>query len=110
MGRVTTIAIVDDDPSVRNGASGLLKSRGYFTTSFSSAEDFLNSGHLSDISCVITDVKMPGMSGIELQRRLISQGLRTPIIFMTAFPEESIKVQALSAEPPGLHTKPFRDE
>jgi len=105
--RTTIIAIVDDDPAVRRGTSGLLKSLGFSAIEFSSAEEFLNSGRAQDISCVITDVRMPGMSGIDLQDRLIAVGHKIPIIFMTAFPEERAKTRAIKAGAFGFLTKPF---
>ena len=106
-GQTTIIAIVDDDPAVRHGASGLLRSLGFAAINFSSAEEFLNSGRAKDISCVITDVRMPGMSGIELQDRLIAAGHKVPVIFMTAFPEEKTKTRAIKAGAFGFLTKPF---
>ena len=103
----TIIAIVDDDPAVRRGTSGLLKSLGYAAIDFSSAEEFLSSGRTKDISCVITDVRMPGMGGIELQDRLIDAGHKIPVIFMTAFPQEKTKARAIKAGAFGFLTKPF---
>ena len=105
--RTTTIAIVDDDLAVRRGISGLLRSLGFAAVDFSSAEEFLNSGRAKDMSCVITDVRMAGMSGIELQDRLIAAGHKIPIIFMTAFPEERTKTRAIKAGAFGFLTKPF---
>jgi FixJ family two-component response regulator len=105
--RTTTIAIVDDDPAVRRGISGLLRSLGFAAVDFSSAEEFLNSGRATDMSCVITDVRMPGMSGVELQDRLIAAGHKIPVIFMTAFPEERTKTRAIKAGAFGFLTKPF---
>ena len=109
-GQTTIIAIVDDDPAVRHGASGLLRSLGFAAIDFSSAEEFLNSGRAKDISCVITDVRMPGMSGIELQDRLIAAGHKVPVIMMTAFPDEGIRSRAIKAGAVGLLTKPFDQE
>ena len=105
--RTTTIAIVDDDPAVRRGISGLLRSLGFAAVDFSSAEAFLNSGRAKDMSCVITDVRMPGMSGIELQDRLIAAGHKIPVIFMAAFPEERTKTRAIKAGAFGFLTRPF---
>jgi FixJ family two-component response regulator len=103
------IAIVDDDKSVRNAAGALLRALGYATATFASAEEFLQSGRLRDISCLITDVQMPGMSGIDLQDHLIANGDTTPVIFMTAFPEESLQARALGAGAFGFLPKPFSD-
>ena len=105
--QTTTIAIVDDDPALRRGISGLLRSLGFAAVDFSTAEEFLSSGRAKDISCVITDVRMPGMSGVELQDRLIAAGHKVPIIFMTAFPEERTKARAIKAGAFGFLTKPF---
>ena len=74
---------------------------------FVSAEEFLGSARLNDTSCVIADVQMPGMSGVDLQARLLTQGYRVPFIFMTAFPEETIRARALNAGAICFLTKPF---
>jgi len=105
--RTTTIAIVDDDPAVRRGISGLLRSLGFAAVDFSSAEAFLNSGRAKDMSCVITDVRMPGMSGIELQDRLIAAGHKIPVIFMTAFPKSGRKHAPSRRGPSAFSNKPF---
>ena len=83
------IAIVDDDDSVRELTRGLIRSLGYVAITFASAEDYLQSDSVRDTSCLITDVKMPGMNGVDLQDELIAEGHRTPIIFMTSFPTDS---------------------
>ena len=89
--RPPTIAIIDDDVSVRNATGALLRSLGYVIARYESAQQFLDFGRISETACIITDVKMPGMSGIELQGHLAARGFRLPMIFMTAFPEEHIK-------------------
>lgn len=104
------IAIIDDDPSVREATDELLKTLGYRAATFASAEDFLQSEQMNDTSCLITDVQMPGLSGIELQSTLIAQGISTPMIFVTAFPEESIRKRALEAGAIGFLSKPFDEE
>jgi len=104
MGR--TIAVIDDDAAVRDATSRLLRSLGYVTTTYASATDFLNSGRVDEFSCALTDVRMPDIDGIELQRRLIAKGHRCPIIFMTAFPEERVRQHALAAGAVGFLTKP----
>ena len=81
------ISIVDDDASVREATRALVRSLGYAAATFASGEEFLGSGRIDETSCLITDLQMPGMSGIELQRRLISDGRCLPIIFVTASPE-----------------------
>jgi CheY-like chemotaxis protein len=89
------LSIIDDDESVRAATQCLLRSLGYVTHTFASAEEFLLSPYVSETSCVIADVHMPKMSGLELQSRLRAKGHRTPIIFMTAFPEEKLRARAL---------------
>jgi FixJ family two-component response regulator len=101
------IAIIDDDASVRVGTENLLSSLGYSVHTFPSAEEFLRSGLPYDISCVIADVRMPGMSGIELLTLLIKQGHRLPFIFITAFSEEAVRAEALNAGAVCVLTKPF---
>jgi FixJ family two-component response regulator len=101
------ISIIDDDASVRAASDNLLRSLGYDVYTFVSAEEFLRSAHLNDTSCVIADVQMPGMSGVDLQARLLTQGYRVPFIFMTAFPEETIRARALKAGAICFLTKPF---
>jgi FixJ family two-component response regulator len=101
------IAIIDDDASVRVGTENLLSSLGYSVHTFPSAEEFLRSGLPYDISCVIADVRMPGMSGIELLTLLIKQGHRLPFIFITAFSEEAVRAEALNAGAVCVVTKPF---
>jgi FixJ family two-component response regulator len=103
------ISIVDDDASVREATKGWVRSLGYGAAAFASAEEFLQSGKVNDTECVITDVQMAGLSGIELQSHLISQGNRTPIIFVTAFPEERTRTRALEAGAIGFLTKPFNE-
>lgn len=94
--KVSVISIVDDDESVarQQAASRSLDFTAY---TFASAEEFLRSPHVNDTSCLISDVQMPSMSGVELQSHLIARGHRTPIIFITAFPDESIQARALKA-------------
>jgi FixJ family two-component response regulator len=104
------ISIVDDDESVREATKGLVRSLGYATATFASAEEYLRSDRVRDTSCLITDVQMPGMTGVELQDRLIASGKRTPVIFVTAFPEENIRARVLEAGAFGYLSKPFNDE
>jgi FixJ family two-component response regulator len=101
------ISVVDDDASVRAATDNLLRSLGYAVCTFVSAEEFLRSAHLDDTSCVIADVQMPGMSGVDLQARLLTQGYRVPFIFITAFPEKTIRARALKAGAICFLTKPF---
>jgi FixJ family two-component response regulator len=101
------ISIIDDDASVRVATNNLLRSLGYTVYTFVSAQEFLQSAHFNDTSCVIADVQMPAMSGVDLQARLLTQGHRVPFIFITAFPEETIRVRALKAGAICFLTKPF---
>lgn len=89
------ISLIDDDESFRLATDSLLRARGYTVCAFSSAAEFLRSPQLDETSCVLTDVQMPGMSGLELQTLLRNQGRTVPIIFVTAFPDESARARAL---------------
>ncbi len=104
------ISIVDDDASVREATKGLVRSLGYKAVTFGSAEEFLGSERLHDTACLITDVQMPGLSGVDLQSRLIEDGHRMPVIFLTAFPEDRIRDRALGAGAFGFLSKPFDEE
>ncbi len=110
MARTCVISIIDDDPSVREATQCLVRSLGYSAETFSSAEEYLESGHVDDSSCVITDLHMPGMSGAELQDRLLAEGHRIPIIFITAFFEERVRTRVMGAGAYGFLRKPFADE
>ena len=102
------IAIIDDDAGVRESTRQLLRSRGYLTLAFESAEDFLKSGEVVQASCVVTDVRMPGMSGVALQAWLKAQGSTIPMIFVTAFPEQKIQEQVLAAGARAYLAKPYQ--
>ena len=104
------ISIVDDDESVREATKGLVRSLGYVAATFASSEEFLNSDRVNDTSCLISDVQMPGLNGLELQSRLIAMGRRIPIIFVTAFPHEQARLRALKAGAVGFLSKPFSDD
>ena len=104
------ISIVDDDESVREATKGLVRSLGYHAATFASAEEFLSSGRVGDTSCLITDVQMPGLSGVELQRQLIDQGLPMPTIFVTAFPDDRTRSRVLRAGAIGYLSKPYSEE
>jgi FixJ family two-component response regulator len=101
------ISVVDDDASVRVATDNLLRSLGYIVHKFASAEEFLRSPQFNDTSCVIADVQMPAMSGVELQALLLDRGHRVPFIFITAFPEETIRERAEKAGAICFLTKPF---
>ncbi len=107
MSKVPVIAIVDDDDSVRDATRRLVRSLGYSAVAFASAEEFLQSGQVRDTSCLITDVEMPGMNGVELQDRLIADDSHTPVIFITAFPTEKLRARALKGGALGFLSKPF---
>jgi FixJ family two-component response regulator len=102
------IAIIDDDAGVRESTRQLLRSQGYLTLAFASAEDFLKSGEVAEASCVVTDVRMPGMSGVALQAWLKAQGSTIPMIFVTAFPEPKIQEQVLAAGALAYLAKPYQ--
>jgi len=104
------ISIVDDDESVREATKGLVRSLGYTAATFASGEEFLNSDRVNDTSCLITDVQMPGLTGLELQSRLTAMDRRIPIIFVTAFPQEQVRARALKAGAVGFLSKPFSDD
>jgi FixJ family two-component response regulator len=89
------ISLIDDDASFRLATDSLLRARGYAVRTFSSAAKFLQSPQVDETSCVITDVQMPGINGLELQTLLRSQGRTVPIIFVTAFPDESVRARAV---------------
>jgi FixJ family two-component response regulator len=91
------ISIVDDDQSVRAAMRSLVRSLGFNAQTFASAEEFLQSPHLDSTLCLISDIQMPGMNGIELQKRLALQDRRLPIIFITAYPNETTERNALQA-------------
>jgi FixJ family two-component response regulator len=100
------IAIVDDDEAVREAMKTLVRSLGYNASMFGSANKFLNSEQVDDTSCLITDVQMPGLSGLDLQDRLIAQGHRIPIIFITGHPDDNARARAMKAGAIGFLSKP----
>jgi FixJ family two-component response regulator len=101
------ISVVGDDASIRASMNNLLSSLGYIVQTFESAEQYLRSPQLSDTSCVITDVQMPGMDGVELLATMRMQGYATPFIVITAFPDESVRARAMKAGAIGFFAKPF---
>jgi FixJ family two-component response regulator len=104
------VAVIEDDESVREATKHLLQLLGYATASFTSAEDFLKSGRVRDTACLITDVHLPGMSGVELQSRLIVESHHIPIIFITAFPEEAIRARVLEDGAIAYLSKPLQEQ
>jgi FixJ family two-component response regulator len=104
------VAIVDDDDSMRSALLGMLRVVGLPARAFSSAEEFLKSGQRHQIACLIADIRMPGMSGLELQATLNAERCRIPIIFITAHGDEKMRMQALRAGAVEFMAKPFDDE
>ena len=101
------IAVVDDDELVRVALQRLLKTSGFAVASFASAEDFLKSSQLPEIACLIADIRMPGMSGLDLQAQLQAASSAIPIIFITAHGDEKMRLQAMRAGAVGFLAKPF---
>ena len=108
-GNTKLVAIVDDDDSMRSALKGLLQSAEFSSQSFASAEEFLQSGQQHQIACLIADIRMPGMSGLELQAQLNAERCRIPIIFITAHGDEKMRMQALRAGAVEFMAKPFDD-
>src|ERR1019366_5322599 len=104
------VAIVDDDDSVRGTLQELLRSAGFSSRAFDSAEGFLASGHQQETACLITDIRMPGMSGLQLQARLNAERCRIPTIFITAHGDAKMRMQALREGAAEFLAKPFDDE
>ena len=107
---VSLISIVDDDQSVREATTSLLKSNGFRVEVFSSAEDFLASRYLGETKCLILDVQMPGMSGLELQRRLTSANRDIPIVFISAHENQEVRKQAIRTGAIDFLPKPFSED
>ena len=107
---VHLISVVDDDESVREALSGLLRSLGFAVSAFASAEEFLASDQLASADCLILDVRMPGMGGIELQRQLVAGHYEIPVIFITAHEEDGMRARALSDGVEAVLIKPFSEE
>jgi FixJ family two-component response regulator len=104
---LSVISVIDDDASMRAATNNLLSSHGYLVHTFASAEEFLQSAPLNDLSCVVADVQMSIMSGLDLLTHLRAQGYAVPFVFITAFPEESVRARALKAGAICLLAKPF---
>ena len=106
------ISIIDDDRSVRDAVESLIRSLGYQAVTFTSAEEYLGSDRINDLTklCVITDIQMPGMTGLDLQDRLIADGYRRPIIFMSALAAEDVGANAVRTTASRFLKKPFSDE
>jgi FixJ family two-component response regulator len=104
------VAIVDDDDLMRGALQGLLKAVGLPAQAFASAEEFLKSGQQRHAGCLIADIRMPGMSGLQMQAQLNAEHCRIPIIFITAHGDEKMRMQALRAGAVEFMAKPFNDE
>src|SRR5229473_7266049 len=109
-GKNKLVAIVDDDDLIRGALQGLLKAVGWPAQAFSSAEEFLESGQQHRTACLIADIRMPGMSGLELQAELNAEQCRIPTIFITAHGDTKMRMQALRAGAVEFLAKPFDDE
>jgi FixJ family two-component response regulator len=106
----SVVVIVDDDELIRRSLGGLMKQAGFTALTFASAEEFLTSGEERRTACLVTDIRMPGMSGLELQAKLNEAHQRIPIIFITAHGDEKLRLQALRAGAVEFLIKPFDDE
>jgi FixJ family two-component response regulator len=110
LSRERVISIVDDDPFARDAIGDLIQSLGYQAVTFPSAEQFLDSGSIGEVACLITDLQMPGMTGLDLQDYLQTAGYDTPVIFISAFPEERFRTRALNAGAIAFLSKPFAED
>ena len=110
MANLPLISVVDDDDSVRESLRGLIRSVGFAVKVFASAEEFLNSDHLRNTNCLILDVRMPGMNGLELQRQLAATDRKIPVIFITAHGDEAVRSRALNGGAVDYLLKPFSEE
>jgi FixJ family two-component response regulator len=104
---LSVISVIDDDASVRTATNNLLSSHGYQVHTFASAVDFLKSARLDDSSCIVADVQMPVMSGLDLLQHVRSLGNRAPFVFITAFPDDGVRTRALKAGAICFLAKPF---
>lgn len=107
MSSSSVIAIVDDDAGVRGSLDSLMRSVGMTTRAFSSAEDLLDCGDQAGLACIVTDLHMPGMNGLELQAEMLRRGWANPLILMTAFPTDAARDQALAGGALAFLTKPI---
>ena len=110
MARPSLISIVDDNDSHRLSLASLIRSAGFQALSFASAEAFLSSTEARDSECLILDVRMSSMNGLELQRHIVSANWRLPIIFITSYADDDARAAALEAGAVGFLYKPFRDD
>jgi FixJ family two-component response regulator len=108
--RTRLISIVDDDDSMRSALEGVMKCAGLPAQTFATAEEFLLSGQQHETACLIADIRMPGMSGLELQAKLNAERCRIPTIFITAHGDEKMRMRAIRAGAVEFLAKPFDDE
>jgi FixJ family two-component response regulator len=108
--RKNLISLVDDDERIRRTTTLLIESFGYHAAAFESAEAFLKSGQLHETSCIVVDLQMPGMNGLQLQSHLAAVGYKIPIIFITAYDNKESRQQALQAGAVAFLGKPYSDE
>ena len=109
MPSVPLMAIVDDDDALRNSLDNLLRSVGFRVQGFASAEAFLQAPHAPETACLLLDVRLPGMNGLELQRQLVAAHWGMPIIFVTAYADEDVRARALAAGAVAVLSKPCRE-
>jgi FixJ family two-component response regulator len=109
-GKLKLVAIVDDDESVRSALLGLMKAVGLCSQAFASAEEFLSSGQQHQTACLIADIRMPGMSGLDLQAKLNAERCSIPTIFITAHGDTNMRMQALRTGAVEFLAKPFNDD
>ena len=110
MSGAPVIAIVDDDDALRSSLDDLIRSIGFQTQNFPSAEAFLSSNQARDTACLILDVRMPGMSGLDLQHQIVAANWQTPIIFVTSHADDLARARALEAGAVAFLYKPFHEE
>src|ERR687891_2739948 len=104
------ISIIDDNDSVRGSLQRLMRSVGFAVNVFASAEEFLDSDRLRNTDCLILDVRLPGMNGLELQRHLATSRFEIPIIFITSYEDDEVRARAFNAGAVAYFLKPFNDE
>jgi FixJ family two-component response regulator len=107
---ISRIGVVDDDDAIRDALSSLLRSAGYACAGYASAEAFLSSGRIGEIDCMVLDIQMPGLSGLDLQSRLRQTNCPIPIIFVTGRPDYYLRKRALDQGAVALLDKPFKDD
>jgi len=107
---IPLIAIVDDDDALRSSLDDLIRSIGFRTQGFASAEAFMSSNEARNTACLILDVRMPGMNGLDLQRKIVAANWRMPIIFVTSHADDDARVRALKGGAVAFLYKPFREE